>query len=87
MQHNLSYYRGGGGFIVKRPWYVFCCRSDQATERGSKERSSNCGKGKARRGVVAMAMTFVTGRKEYGQNYGQVKLIKGRISRAVRIGK
>jgi hypothetical protein len=43
------------------------------------------GKGKA--GVVAMAMTFVTGRKEYGQNYGQGKLIEGHISRAVIIGK
>jgi hypothetical protein len=31
---------------VKGPRYVFCCRSDRATERGSKERSSNCGKGK-----------------------------------------
>jgi hypothetical protein len=77
MQHTLSYYHGGGGFIVKRPWYVFCCRSDRATERPSAAAKSAAAIAGRERGMVAMAMTFVTGRKEYGQNYGQGKLIMG----------
>jgi hypothetical protein len=83
IQHTLSYYHGGGGgFIVKRPWYVFCCRSHRAQQQLRE------GKGKRKRKVLygggwrLMAMAFVTGRKEYGQE----RVITGHISRAV-IGK
>ncbi len=67
------------------------CSVAAATERPSaaaKSAAAIAGKERGREwGMVAMAMTFVTGRKEYGQNYGQVKLITGHISRAVIIRK
>jgi hypothetical protein len=63
------------------------CSVAAATVRPSAAAKSAAAIAGRERGMVAMAMTFVTGRKEYGQKNGQGKLITGHISRAVIIGK